>query len=62
MPQAPEPTLDEITAFAERYGLTRLHADHLQRMRELAVYVADLGRNLPRVPSKDDKPAPFAAR
>ncbi len=49
-----EYSLDEMRAFAERYSLTRLTPEHLQRMRELATYVTDLGRTLPRVEAKAD--------
>ena len=54
-----KPTLDEIQAFARRYGLAKLTAEHLARMTELAAYVGDLGRELPRPPRKDDGPAPI---
>ena len=57
MNERPEYTLEEIEAFAKRYGLTRLKAEHIARMRELASYVSDLGRTLPRVGSKYDAPA-----
>jgi len=43
-----KPSRDEIRRFAERYGLGKLAPEHLDRMAELAVYVADLGRTLPR--------------
>jgi hypothetical protein len=49
-----EYSLDEISSFAQRYGLSRLTPEHLQRMRELATYVTDLGRTLPRVEAKPD--------
>ena len=51
-------TSEEIAAFARRYGLAKLSAAHLSRMRELAPYISDLGRELPRPPSKADPPAP----
>lgn len=57
MTDQPAYTLEEIEAFAKRYGLTRLSAEHLARMRHLASYVSDLGRTLPRVASKTDAPA-----
>ncbi|MGE0766462.1 MAG: hypothetical protein AB7L90_08360 [Hyphomicrobiaceae bacterium] len=50
-------THEEIAAFARRYGLQRLSDEHLARMRELAAYVSDLGRELPRPQHKDDPPA-----
>jgi hypothetical protein len=59
MSEQPAYTLEEIEAFAKRYGLTRLKPEHLARMRELASYVSDLGRTLPRVTSKHDAPASF---
>jgi hypothetical protein len=55
--QPPKPTLDDITAFARRHGLERVAPEHLARMTELAAYVADLGRTLPRPTRKDDAPA-----
>lgn len=54
----PKPTLDEITAFARRHGLDRLPPEHLARMTELAFYVSELGRGLPRPAEKQDAPAP----
>ncbi len=59
MTEQPAYTREEIEAFAKRYGLTRLKPEHLARMRELAPYVSDLGRLLPRVASKNDAPAGF---
>ena len=59
MSEQPAYTLEEIEAFAKRYGLTRLKPEHIARMRELASYVSDLGRTLPRVTSKHDGPASF---
>jgi hypothetical protein len=59
MSEQPAYTLEEIEAFAKRYGLTRLKPEHIARMRELASYVSDLGRTLPRVTSKHDAPASF---
>lgn len=58
MTDRPAWTIEEITAFARRYGLERLAPEHLQRMCELAPYVSDLGRSLPRMPRKEDAPAP----
>ena len=55
MADEPAYSADEITAFAKRYGLTRLTSQHLARMQELASYVSDLGRTLPRVQNKDDR-------
>lgn len=57
MTDQPAYTLEEVEAFAKRYGLTRLRPEHIERMRELASYVADLGRTLPRVANKHDAPA-----
>ncbi|MSO76488.1 MAG: hypothetical protein EXQ87_06205 [Alphaproteobacteria bacterium] len=51
------PTRQEIERWARRHGIEKLHPEHLDRMSELAVYVADLGRSLRRVASKDDRPA-----
>jgi hypothetical protein len=59
MIEQPAYTIEEIEAFARRYGLTRLKPEHIARMRELAPYVCDLGRSLPRVASKHDAPAGF---
>ncbi len=59
MSEQPAYTLEEIEAFAKRYGLTRLKPEHIARRRELASYVSDLGRTLPRVTSKHDAPASF---
>jgi hypothetical protein len=59
MSEQPAYTLEEIEAFAKRYGLVRLKPEHIARMRELASYVSDLGRTLPRVTSKHDAPASF---
>ena len=57
MPEQPAYKLCEIEAFASRYGLTNLKPEHIARMRELAAYVSDLGRMLPRVSAKQDAPA-----
>jgi len=57
MTQAPNPSVDDIAVFARRYGLDKLTPEHLARMAELAVYVADLGRTLPRPANKHDRPA-----
>lgn len=53
----PKPTLEDITAFARRHGLERLPPEHLARMTELALYVSELGRGLPRPLLKEDAPA-----
>ena len=55
-----KPTVADIKAFALRYGLEKLAPEHLERMAELAVYVGDLGRNLPRPAHKADAPAAVA--
>ena len=57
MTNPPDYSLEEIEAFAKRYGLVRLAPEHLARMRELAQYVSNLGRDLPRVANKHDAPA-----
>jgi hypothetical protein len=54
MTEQPKPTFAEIEAFARRHGLTKLSAEQLGRMTELAVYVGDLGCTLPRPPRKED--------
>lgn len=54
---AAKPTIEEIEAFARRYGLEKLSPEHLARMVELAVYVGDLGRELPRPLRKEAPPA-----
>ncbi len=55
----PKPwTMEEITAYAERYGLGGLDEGALERMREIADKVTLASRNIPRVPRKDDEPAP----
>lgn len=53
-----KPTRDAMAAWAQNYGLDKLTPQHIERMAELAVYVADLSRSLPRVLRKDDAPAP----
>jgi hypothetical protein len=58
MSDAAKPSVEEMTIWARSYGLDKLKPEHVARMAELAVYVADLGRTLPRVPSKEDGPAP----
>lgn len=58
MANATKPSHDAIEAFALRHGLDKLSPEHLARMAELAVYVGDLGRTLPRPTRKDDLPAP----
>jgi hypothetical protein len=52
MTSSVKPSADEIRCFAERHRLDKLSPEHLDRMAELAVYVADLGRTLPRPPDK----------
>lgn len=51
-------TIDEIAAYAARYGLTRLEPAHLERMREIADKVALASAAIPRMPRKSDEPAP----
>lgn len=51
------PTIDEITAFAKRHGLTNLAPEHLARMTELARTISELGQTLPRPLRKEDGPA-----
>ncbi len=53
-----KPSLAEIEAYAHRHGLDNLAPEHIARMAELAVYVGDLGRTLPRPSRKEDTPAP----
>ena len=57
MTAVPPPSADEIHRFALRHGLHRLTTEQLARMAELAVYVAELGRTLPRPAHKSDPPA-----
>lgn len=57
MSETPTPTLAEIEAFARRHSLEKLSPGQLARMAELAVYVGDLGRMLPRPARKEDAPA-----
>ena len=52
-----KPSRGEIEAFANRHGLHKLAPEHIARMMELAVYVGDLGRTLPRPAHKEDAPA-----
>jgi aspartyl-tRNA(Asn)/glutamyl-tRNA(Gln) amidotransferase subunit A len=47
----------EIEAFARRFGLSGLSAEHLRELAERAGMVAALGRDLPRMPRKDAEPA-----
>jgi hypothetical protein len=54
-----QPSEAEMRAFAARHGLERLAPEHIRRMAELAPYVSDLGRSLPRVPDKAGLPAPI---
>ena len=49
-----KPTIEDMQAFAHRYGLTKLSTKDLERMAELAAYVTELGRQLPRPPNKED--------
>lgn len=60
MTESLKPSLAEIEAFARRYGLERLAPEHIARMAELAIYVGELGRTLPRPARKEDGPAPIA--
>lgn len=54
MTTSDKPTIEDMQAFAHRYGLTKLSTKNLERMAELAVYVTELGRQLPRPPNKED--------
>ena len=47
----------EMEAYAQRYGLTNFAPEHMARLAELAEKVAEVGRALPRMPSKSDEPA-----
>lgn len=58
MAEEHRPSVEEIAAFARRYGLEKLAPEHVARMAELAQYVGSLGRDLPRPPRKEDAPAP----
>jgi hypothetical protein len=58
MPADDKPTSDEMAKWARSYGLGKLTPEHIARMAELAVYVSELGRTLPRVPAKENAPAP----
>lgn len=49
---------EDMQAFARRHGLCKLEPAHLARMAELASYVSELGRTLPRPTHKEDGPAP----
>ncbi|MBS0242301.1 MAG: hypothetical protein JSS20_08995 [Proteobacteria bacterium] len=55
--QTTGPGIAEMARWAQSYGLDKLSAEHLARMAELAVYVSELGRTLPRPTRKDDAPA-----
>ena len=52
-------TPEEITAFAARCGLKDLTPDMLDRMRVIADSVAEASAAIPRMPRKDDEPAPI---
>ena len=47
----------EIEAFCHRYGLTNFAPEHMARLAELADKVAEVGRSLPRMPTKSAEPA-----
>ena len=51
-------TPEEIASFAARYGLSDLSPEMLDRMREIADKVAAASAAIPRMPRKDDEPAP----
>lgn len=53
-----KPTREDMAKWARSYGLDKLTPEHLARLAELAVYVSELGRTLPRVPAKENAPAP----
>ena len=56
---APKPwSAEEIKSYAERYGVTGLNDEALGRLREIADKVAIASAKIPRVPRKDDEPAP----
>ena len=61
MTDSQAPTQAEIDAFVARHGLARLTPQHRARMRELAVYVAELSGSLPRVTDKAVQPTSFTA-
>jgi hypothetical protein len=50
-------TEDEMRGFAARHGLTGVAAKDLERMRELAVKVAETGLSLRRMAEKAEEPA-----
>jgi len=49
--------VDEIEAFARRFGLSGLSPEHLRELAARGSLVAELGRDLPRQPRKDAEPA-----
>lgn len=57
MTEKPGWTLEEIKAYAARYGLTTMQPEHLERMVELANRVSAAGSAIPRMERKSDEPA-----
>lgn len=56
MSDSPRLSEEDMAKWAQSFGLTKLKPEHIARMTELSVYVADLCRNLPRAPRKEDVP------
>jgi hypothetical protein len=54
-------SVEDMQRWARRHGLHTLKPEYVARLAELSVYVAELGPNLPRVPRKEDLPAPTFA-
>jgi hypothetical protein len=57
MPEPKAWTVDEMAAFAARYGLTDLPPEALAHMAALATHTAATAGSVPRVASKSDEPA-----
>ena len=51
-------SMAEAEAFARRFGLTRLPAPEIERLREAMATIARAGLEVPRVASKFVAPAP----
>ena len=56
MTDKPVWTLEEVKAYAARYGLTNMQPEHLLRMVELANRVSAAGAAIPRMDRKSDEP------
>ena len=57
MTDTPAWTLEDIKAYAVRYGLTTMRPEHLERMVELANRVTAAGIAIPRMDRKSHEPA-----